>query len=113
MIRINHSGGVPFFQNDTSYNLPSSTGAVQWNGNSKKFQVSSGGSGGGWMDIENSITLNADHDYLMVMRWAREKMHEEQELERLAKENPTLKDLVDQLNYTKEQIKVVTTLLKA
>lgn len=24
MIRINHSGGVPFFQNDTSYNLPSS-----------------------------------------------------------------------------------------
>jgi hypothetical protein len=74
MIRINHSGGVPFFQNDTSYNLPSSTGAVQWNGNSKKFQVSSGG---GWVDIENSITLNADHDYLMVMRWAKEKMHEE------------------------------------
>jgi cell division protein FtsB len=49
----------------------------------------------------------------MVMRWAREKMHEEQELEKLAKENTTLKDLVDQLNYTKEQIKVVTTLLKA
>jgi hypothetical protein len=110
MIRINHSGGVPFFQNDTSYNLPSSTGAVQWNGNSKKFQVSSGGS---WIDIENSINLNADQDYLMVMRWAREKMHEEQELEKLAKENHTLKDLVDQLNYTKEQIKVVTTLLKA
>jgi len=110
MIRINHSGGVPFFQNDTSYNLPSSTGAVQWNGNSKKFQVSSGGS---WVDIENSINLNADHEYLMVMRWAREKMHEEQELEKLAKENTTLKDLVDQLNYTKEQIKVVTTLLKA
>jgi hypothetical protein len=110
MIRINHSGGVPFFQNDTSYNLPSSTGAVQWNGNSKKFQVSSGTS---WIDIENSINLNADHDYLMIMRWAKEKMHEEQELERLAKENPTLKDLVDQLNYTKEQIKVVTTLLKA
>jgi len=110
MIRINHSGGMPFFQNDTSYNLPSSTGAVQWNGMSKKFQVSSGGS---WIDIENSINLNADHDYLMVMRWAREKMHEEQELEKLAKENSTLKDLVDQLNYTKEQIKVVTTLLKA
>jgi hypothetical protein len=49
----------------------------------------------------------------MVVRWAREQMHEEHELERLAKENPTLKDLVDQLNYTKEQIKVVTTLLKA
>jgi hypothetical protein len=110
MIRINHSGGVPFFQNDTSYNLPSSTGAVQWNGMSKKFQVSNGTA---WLDIENSVTLNADHDYLMVMRWAREKMHEEHELERLAKENPTLKDLVDQLNYTKEQIKVVTTLLKA
>jgi hypothetical protein len=110
MIRINHSGGVPFFQNDTSYNLPSSTGAVQWNGMSKKFQVTNGT---GWMDIENSINLNADHDYLMVMRWAREKMHEEKELERLAKENTALKDLVDQLNYTKEQIKVVTTLLKA
>jgi len=110
MIRINHSGGVPFFQNDTSYNLPSSTGAVQWNGMSKKFQVSNGT---GWIDIDNSINLNADHDYLMVVRWAREQMHEEKELERLAKENPTLKDLVDQLNYTKEQIKVVTTLLKA
>jgi hypothetical protein len=110
MIRINHLGGLSFFQNDTSYNLPSVTGTVQWNGMSKKFQVSNGT---GWMDIENSITLNADHDYLMVMKWAREKMHEEHELERLAKENPTLKDLVDQLNYTKEQIKVVTTLLKA
>jgi len=110
MIRINHSGGVPFFQNDTSYNLPSSTGAVQWNGMSKKFQVSNGT---GWIDIDNSINLNADHDYLMVMRWAREQMHEEKELEKLVKENTTLKDLVDQLNYIKEQIKVVTTLLKA
>jgi hypothetical protein len=110
MIRINHLGGVPFFQNDTSYNLPSVTGSVQWNGTNKKFQVSNGT---GWIDIENSINLNADHDYLMVMQWAREKMHEEKELEGLAKENTTLKDLVDQLNYTKEQIKVVTTLLKA
>jgi hypothetical protein len=110
MIKINHSGSMPFFQNDTSYNLPSVTGSVQWNGMSKKFQVSNGT---GWIDIENSINLNADHDYLMILRWAREKMHEEHELEKLAKENTTLKDLVDQLNYTKEQIKVVTTLLKA
>jgi hypothetical protein len=55
MIRINHSGSMPFFQNDTSYNLPSVTGSVQWNGMSKKFQVNNGT---GWIDIENSINLS-------------------------------------------------------
>lgn len=111
MIRIIfNSGNLPFYQNDTSYNLPSASGAVQWNGNSKKFQVSTGA---GWMDIDNNINLNSSPDFTMVLQWAKEKMHEEQELERLAKENTTLKDLVDQLNYTKEQIKVVKTLLKA
>ena len=110
MIRINHPGNLPFYQIDSSYNLPSSTGVVQWNGNSKKFQVSNGTS---WMDIDNLVNLCPNHDFMNIINWAKEKMHEEQELEKLAKENTTLKDLVDQLNYTKEQIKVVTTLLKA
>jgi hypothetical protein len=110
MIRINHPGNLPFYQNDTLYNLPSVTGTVQWNGMSKKFQVSTGTS---WMDIDNSVSLSPNHDFMNIINWAQEKMHEEKELERLAKENSTLKDLVDQINYTKEQIKVVTTLLKA
>jgi hypothetical protein len=110
MIKIVSTSNVPFFQIDTSYNLPSSTGVVQWNGNSKKFQVSNGTS---WMDIDNSVNLSPNHDFMNIINWAKEKMHEEQELEKLAKENATLKDLVDQINYTKEQIKVVTTLLKA
>jgi len=106
MIRINHSGGWPFKLR--LHTFIGFTGVVQWNGISKKFQVSNGTS---WMDIDNSVNLSLS-DFMTIINWAKEKMHEEQELEKLAKENTTLKDLVDRTNYTKEQIKVVTTLLK-
>lgn len=109
MIKIQNSGYPVVFQMDNSYILPSITGAVQWNGMSKKFEVSNGSN---WMAIDNSITLNSDAEYGNIVQWARKKMQEEQELERLAETDPTIKDLYDQLKIKQEQLKMVQILKK-
>jgi myo-inositol catabolism protein IolC len=48
-----------------------------------------------------------------LLDWARKKRQEEMELEVLAKEHPSIKDLVDQINLKKEQIKMVKTLIQS
>lgn len=109
MIKIQNNGYPVVFQSDTSYNLPSSTGAVQWNGMSKQLEVSNGSN---WMPINNTVNLNTDAMYGVVMDWAKKKMQEEQELETLAKENSAIRDLMTQIKEKQDQIKMVQTLIK-
>ena len=58
-----------------------------------------------------SIGLNSDAESLLD--WAREKRNEELELETLAKEHPSINDLVNDIKNKKDQIKMITTLIKS
>lgn len=109
MIKIQNYGYPVVFQSDNSYSLPSTTGAVQWNGMSKKFEVSTGS---GWIAIDNIVQLNTDSHYGDMVVWAKKKMQEEKELEALAKSDPTIKDLVDQIKEKQDQLKIVQILKK-
>lgn len=109
MIKIQNYGYPVVFQTDNSYSLPAITGAVQWNGISKKFEVSTIS---GWAPIDNTIQLNSDAEYGNVMVWAKKKMQEEKELEALAANDPTVNDLVNQIKEKQEQIKMVQILKK-
>lgn len=109
MIKTTVHGYPVIYQNDNSYSLPSHTGAVQWNGNTKKFQVSSGSN---WFDIDNNITYNADNNLMNVIMWAEKKMREEKELEEKAKTNTTIADLLQQRKNIEEKIKTVETLIR-
>lgn len=103
--------GYPFiYQTDNTHSLPNYTGAVQWNGNVKKFQVSSGST---WYDIDNQINFNIDNKVQPILEWAERKMNEEKQLSQLAETNPTIKDLVNTLRETENKIKEVKTLINA
>lgn len=100
MIKISissSSGGAltPLYQSDNSYYQPAVTGAVQWNGVEKCFQVSTGG---GWQKIDNNIYLNISEEYEKVINWAKRKMEEDMRLEQLASQYPAVVDAKQHLD---------------
>ena len=110
MIRINYSGGIPLHhQTSNEYQLPGITGAIQWNGTSRCFEVSTGS---GWQKIDNNITLDTTAEVTGILQWAKVKMKEEAELKKLAESNATIKDLLSTIKNAQQQIKVVQTLIK-
>lgn len=77
------------YQLDNTYSLPPQTGAVQWNGGIKKFQVSSGST---WHDIDNNIVFQVDGSLTEIIQWAEGKMKEEARITELVNKYPALKD---------------------
>ena len=70
--------------------------------------------GTSWQTLHGGYaTVEMTPDAESLLDWARKKRQEEMELEVLAKEHPSIKDLVDQINLKKEQIKMVKTLIQS
>jgi hypothetical protein len=85
-------------------------GNVRFNTNTQYMEVYDGHS---WLQLASSYaSVGLTPEAERLLDWARIKMMEELELEALAETNPTIKDLVDQINVKKEQIRVVQTLIK-
>jgi nitrogenase molybdenum-iron protein alpha/beta subunit len=87
---------------DNSYQLPSVTGQVQWNGLTKRLEVNTGTT---WMPIDNTVNLTTDSTVAETLKWAKEKMREEREFERLALEYPALDNARKQLEMIKVLVK--------
>ena len=101
MIRIQQYGPTPgWYQTDNSYNLPSQTGAVQWNGTTKCFEVSTGPSGG-WQRIDNTVQINNNFDMHTISSWVMKKMNEEEELKKLRSKYPALDEAYNHLELIK------------
>lgn len=103
------SGG----NNPTTYinmNNPSA-GMVRYNGNSNNVEVYDGMS---WLIMQTSYAnIELDADTQLLIEWARKKRNEEVECEQLAKTNPAIRDLIDQIKQKEDQLKMVRTLLKS
>lgn len=99
MIKISISGSTstspPLYQTDNTYYQSDITGAVQWNGVEKSFQVSTGG---GWQKIDNSVYLTLSTDFEEIISWAKKKMEEEKNIEKLAKLYPAVADAKQHLD---------------
>jgi len=108
MIKIQSYGTSPnWYQTDTSYNLPSITGAVQWNGANKCFEVSTGGNGG-WQRIDNTIQIQHNagaYDINVIGHWVMKKMQEEEELKILCSKYPALDEAHKHYTFIKELVK--------
>jgi hypothetical protein len=79
--------------------------------NNSELEVFNGMS---WQILNTSYaTVSLDPDAQTVIEWARQKRDEERERERLAETNPAIKDLLNQLKNTEDQIKMVMTLIKS
>jgi hypothetical protein len=99
MIKIQSYGTTPgWYQVDTSYNLPSTTGAVQWNGATKCFEVSLGSS---WQRIDNTVQVSHSYDMNMVAQWVTKKMAEEEETKKLRSKYPALDEAYNHLELIK------------
>lgn len=71
-------------------------------------------------DGNNWITLNMSYPIIglsseaeSILDWAQRKRNEEIERERLAHNNPVVKDLLNQIKEKEEQVKMVMTLIKS
>ena len=109
MITINSSNTPLVYQQVNNYSLPSYTGAIQWNGMTKKLEVSTGT---GWIPLDTNVNLTTNPVILETIEWAQRKMQEEKDLEALAKSNPAINDLVNQIKEKHDQIEMVKTLIK-
>lgn len=70
--------------------------------------------GGSWVTmLPKQTTIELSSDIISILDWARNKRNEEYEREHLAKTNPAIKDLVNQIKEKEEQIKVVQTLINS
>ena len=86
------------------------TGTMSYDPGSQQMKVYDGNS---WLSLGGgSATVNLDPAAIGILNWAKKRMQEEAERERLAETNPTIKDLMDQIKHKEEQIKIVQTLIK-
>jgi len=105
MIKIQSYGSTTgWYQVDTSYNQPSITGAVQWNGATKCLEVSTGNS---WQRIDN--TVQSQHysqafDINVIGPWVMQKMAEEEETKKLRSKYPALDEAYKHLELIKELV---------
>jgi uncharacterized spore protein YtfJ len=80
---ISMSGGQPM------------TGALSYDPGSHNMKVYDGN---GWQTIGGgSATVNLTPNAITILKWAEKKMFEEQELNRLCEQHPTIKDLVGEM----------------
>lgn len=99
MIKIQSHGSTPsWYQVDTSYNQPSITGVVQWNGTTKRLEVSNGIS---WLPIDNTVQISNTYDMSTIAQWAMKKMQEEEELKKLRSKYPALDEAYNHLELIK------------
>ena len=106
MIKIQFTGSQPnMWQVDRSYNLPSVTGAVQWNGASKCFEVSVGNA---WQRIDNTVEFNVNNsgvDVWAMHQWIEEQKQEQAELKMLRSKYPALDEAYKHMEFIKELVK--------
>lgn len=103
------SGGNP---STTYINMANpSAGLVRYNGNSTSIEVYDGMT---WIPMQSSYAnVELDADTQLTLEWAKKKRNEELEREQLAKTNPAVKDLVEQIKQKEDQLNMIKTLLKS
>ena len=107
---IQVSGGQSSSTYINGYSGLQGVGNMRYNTTNQNLEVFDGNN---WQMMSNSIAqvgLTAEAETLLD--WAKKKRDEELELESLAKTNPTIKDLTDQIKEKQDQIKMVKTLIK-
>lgn len=95
-------------------NTPSSSqvsafGTLRYNPENQNIEVYNGNS---WVSISYNVEVKLDNDTEELLNWVRVERDRIKELERLAKENVTIRDALDKYRNSAEQLKVIETLCK-
>jgi hypothetical protein len=104
------NGGMPATTYVNSYTGAMCLGDMRFNTSTQNIEVYDGNS---WIQLNMShAQVNLTPDAETALDWAIKKATEDAELEKLAKTNPTIADLVNQKKEIDQKIKVVQTLIK-
>jgi hypothetical protein len=108
---VSNRGATPYVNMSSSQPM---VGALAYDHGSQSMKVYDGSS---WQIIGGgSASINLTPNAVNILKWAERKMQEEYELQRLAESNPTIKDLVDQMNNSildyQRKIAMVKILIK-
>lgn len=116
MIKNIYSGSSHVTVSNTNQHMPlinptySGAGMIKWDSGAQGLAVSDGMT---WHTIPNNIVqVDLDSNTKKTIEWANKKMREELELEELAKTNPAINDLVNQIKEKQNQLEMVKTLIK-
>jgi len=87
-----------------------SAGITRFNGNTQSLEVYDGAS---WMVISSSVaSVGLTGDAVSAITWAKKKMEEESNLEKLAREHPAINIALDNLKKAKIQLDATIILSK-
>lgn len=93
------------------YSGAQGVGNMRYNTSSQKTEVFDGAN---WITLNmGTVSVGLSQEVETLLDWARKKRAEEWEIEKLAKTNPAVKDLLEQIELKKEQIKMVKTLIES
>ena len=95
-IRVNASPPSPYVGSQQS------AGLLRYNTQNNRMEVYDGTN---WLDFGGHVEIGLDRQAEEIMSWARNKMQEDQELERLCKEHPALQEAYDRLQILKALVK--------
>lgn len=103
MIKVQFTGSSPnMYQVDRSYNQPAITGAVQWNGQNKWLEVSTGS---GWQRIDNTVEFNvtqpAQPDLWAMHTWIEEQKRQQAKEKELRSKYPALDEAYKHMELIK------------
>ena len=86
-------------------------GNMRYNTSSQNMEVFDGNN---WVMLSMAIpSIGLSTEAESLLDWARKKRDEEFELQSLAQEHPSIKDLVNDIENKKDQIKMIRTLIKS
>jgi hypothetical protein len=100
MIKIQFTGSSPhMYQIDRSFNQPSVTGAVQWNGNTKCLEVSTGTA---WHRIDNTVEMSTSGPDIWAMHtWIEDQKREQVKIKELRGKYPALDEAYKHMELIK------------
>lgn len=93
-----------------NYSGAQGVGNMRYNTSTQNIEVYDGTN---WVQMQSGYaTISMTPEAESLLDWARQKRQEEMELESLARDNPAVKDLLNQRNDIDSKISMVTTLIK-
>ncbi len=104
------SGGNPGSTYIGNYSNSTGVGNMRYNPNNQNVEVYDGST---WIILSaHHASINLNDETVRLLEWAKKKMLEEAERNKLAETNPTIKDLMEQIRDKEEQVRIVQTLIK-
>jgi precorrin-6B methylase 2 len=97
--------------NPSSYvsNYGQMAGSVRYNTNTQALEVYDGIN---WIQQDNCTVINTTPELDRVIKWAKEKMYEEDQLHALAKTNESIQFALENLKTAKQQLNLIKILVQ-